>query len=208
MVITVINETSAADKNKDIMSALEGRGHRIINAGMVKCGEPPELSYIHTSLMSALLLHSGKTDLVVAGCGTGQGFLNAVMQYPGIICGHILTPLDAWLFQQINGGNCISLALNQGYGWAGDVNLRFIFDHYFSVEKGCGYPEHRKEPQKISRILLDDISKITHKAMHEIVGSLLYDVVKHVMSYPGFADILDVNNIPDSQLQTELRKFV
>lgn len=208
MVIAVINETSAADRNKDIMSALEGRGHRIINAGMVKCGEPPELSYIHTSLMSALLLNTGKADLVVAGCGTGQGFLNAVMQYPGIICGHILTPLDAWLFQQINGGNCISLALNQGYGWAGDVNLKFIFDHYFSVEKGCGYPEHRKEPQKISRILLEDISKITHKAMHEIVRALPFDIVKHAMSYPGFADILDVNHILASQLQTELRKFL
>ena len=56
------------------------------------------------------------------------------MQYPGVFCGHIMTPLDAWLFRQINGGNCISLALNQGYGWAADVNLKFIFDRFFSVE--------------------------------------------------------------------------
>ena len=30
MKIAVINETSAADKNKDVLAALEGRGHEII----------------------------------------------------------------------------------------------------------------------------------------------------------------------------------
>jgi ribose 5-phosphate isomerase RpiB len=36
MRIAVINETSAADRNADILAALEGRGHEIINAGMRK----------------------------------------------------------------------------------------------------------------------------------------------------------------------------
>ena len=71
-----------------------------------------------------------------------------------MFCGHILNPLDAWLFAQINDGNCISLALNQGYGWAGDVNLRFIFDAYFRVERGSGYPPHRQAPQRASRMVL------------------------------------------------------
>ncbi len=74
--------------------------------------------------MSALLLNLKAVDFVVGGCGTGLGYLNAVMQYPGVFCGHLLTPLDAFLFARINAGNCVSLALNQGYGWAGDVNLR------------------------------------------------------------------------------------
>jgi ribose 5-phosphate isomerase RpiB len=127
MKIAVINETSAADRNADILAALVGRGHAIINAGMKKNGEKPELQYIHTGLLAAILLNLQRVDLVVGGCGTGQGFLNAVMQYPGVCCGHILTDLDAWLFAQINAGNCISLALNQGYGWAANVNLKFIF---------------------------------------------------------------------------------
>ena len=114
MRIAVINEVSAVDKNKDIISALEGRGHEIINAGMTKKEDKPELSYIYTGLLTAILLNTGKVDFVVGGCGTGQGYLDSVMQYPGVFCGHILTPLDAWLFIQINGGNCISLALNQG----------------------------------------------------------------------------------------------
>ena len=137
MKIAVINETSAADRNKDIIAALEGRGHEVVNAGMTQNGAQPELQYIHTGLMAAVLLNLQRVDLVVGGCGTGQGFLNSVMQYPNVFCGHILNALDAWLFAQINDGNCISLALNQGYGWAGDVNLRLLFDIYFSVERGA-----------------------------------------------------------------------
>jgi ribose 5-phosphate isomerase RpiB len=208
MIIVVINETSAADKNKDIIAALEGRGHQIINAGMVKCGDQPELSYIHTSLMAAILLHTGKADLIVGGCGTGQGFMNAVMQYPNIICGHILTPLDAWLFPQINGGNCISLALNQGYGWAGEINLKFIFDRYFSVEMGCGYPEHRKAPQKISRALLNNISAVTHTSMKNILALLPPDLMKHVMQYPGFKELIDIDTLENEEIKQALIKYV
>ena len=36
MKIAVINETSAADRNSDILKALEGRGHEVLNAGMTK----------------------------------------------------------------------------------------------------------------------------------------------------------------------------
>ena len=118
----------------------------------------------HTGLMSALLLYLKRVDFVVGGCGTGQGYLNAVMQYPGVFCGHILNALDAWLFTQINGGNCISLALNQGYGWAADINLRFIFDRIFSAESGSGYPAHRREPQQEARLELERISSLTHRS--------------------------------------------
>ena len=141
MKIAVINEISAADKNADILKALAGRGHEIFNLGNTSGSSTPGLLYIHTGLMSALLLDLKLVDFVIGGCGTGQGYLNAVMQYPGVVCGHILTPLDAFLFARINAGNCISLALNQGYGWAGDVNLSLIFDALFTPELGSGYPQ-------------------------------------------------------------------
>jgi len=114
MKIAVINEISAADRNADILKALEGRGHEVLNLGNTKSGEQPELLYIHTGLMSALLLQLKAVDFVIGGCGTGLGYLNSVMQYPGVFCGHLLSPLDAWLFARINAGNCVSLALNQG----------------------------------------------------------------------------------------------
>ena len=97
--------------------------------------------------MAALLLNLRAVDFVVGGCGTGLGFLNSVMQYPGVFCGHLLSPLDAFLFARINAGNCVSLALNQGYGWAGEVNLRLMFDALFTPEAGSGYPPQRAEPQ-------------------------------------------------------------
>ena len=151
MKIAVINEISAAARNADILRALEGRGHEVLNLGNTSAEDTLQLQYIHTGLMSALLLHLKAVDFVVGGCGTGLGYLNSVLQYPGVVCGHILSPLDAWLFSRINDGNCVSLALNQGYGWAGEINLKMIFDELFTTERGAGFPAHRAEPQRKSR---------------------------------------------------------
>ncbi len=206
MKIAVINETSAADRNADILAALQGRGHEIINAGMKKNGELPELTYIHTGLQAALLLHLKRVDFVVGGCGTGQGFLNSVMQYPGVFCGHIMNSLDAWLFAQINAGNCISLALNQGYGWAGDVNLRLIFDQLFSVEFGAGYPPHRSQPQKQFRETLVEVNQFTHLSMAEIIATLPDAIVRPALNYAGIRELIDVGTIDDPYLNMALSK--
>jgi ribose 5-phosphate isomerase RpiB len=203
--IAVVNETSAADRNADILAALEDYGHKVINAGMVKSGAKPELTYIHTGLISAILLNLKRVDFVVGGCGTGQGYLNAVMQYPGVFCGHILNSLDAWLFAQINGGNCISLALNQGYGWAADVNLNFIFDRIFSVERGCGYPAHRQSSQRQSRETLEKVSELTHKPFAEIIVTLPDEVIKPAIEFPGIKELIDVDLIEDANLKAALQ---
>ncbi len=208
MKIAVINETSAADRNADILAALEGRGHTIINAGMTKNYAKPELSYIHTGLLSAILLHLKRVDFVVGGCGTGQGYLNSVMQYPGVFCGHIITSLDAWLFTQINGGNCISLMLNQGYGWAADVNLRFIFDRIFSVEPGAGYPPHRQEPQRQARQTLSQVSVMTHRSMTEIVATFPEEIIRPTLDYPGVKELIDVDSIEDEAFRAALIKRI
>jgi ribose 5-phosphate isomerase RpiB len=204
MRIAVINETSAADKNADIMAALEGRGHEVLNVGMKERGSQPELLYIHTGFMTALLLNLNRVDFVVGGCGTGQGYLIAAMQYPGVVCGHILNALDAWLFVQINGGNCISLALNQGYGWAGDVNLRFIFDGIFSVERGGGYPPQRKAPQQAARQTLETVTQLTHRSMAEIVETLPDEIVKPVLTYPTMTGLLNLESVSDVALREAL----
>ncbi len=190
MRIAVINEISAAAKNADILKALEGRGFEVLNLGNTVADDSPALQYIHTGLMSALLLHLKAVDFVIGGCGTGLGYLNSVLQYPGVSCGHILSPLDAWLFARINAGNCVSLALNQGYGWAGDVNLKMIFDALFTPETGAGYPAHRAEPQRNSRETLASISKITHKSYGEILTSLPVEVTKPALGYPAFKPVI------------------
>jgi len=208
MRIAVISETSAGDKNPAIIEALDGRGHEIFNIGMKETGAKPELTYIHTGLLAAMVLNLKRVDFVVAGCGTGQGFLNSVMQYPGVFCGLILDSLDAWLFTQINGGNCISLALNKGFGWAADVNLQFIFERIFSVERGAGYPPHRKQSQTESRLTLESISAEVHKPFAEIIRRLPDKVLKPVVDYPGMRDFLDIDRIGDSVLKAALNERI
>ncbi len=201
MRIGVFNETSAGDKNKDIIAALEGTGHEVYNVGMKEKGGDPELSYIHTGFLTGLLLNANRVDFAIGGCGTGQGYLTSAMQYPNVICGHVMTPLDAWLFAQINGGNCISLALAQGYGWAGNENVKFIIERLFSVEWGGGYPAHRKEPQKQFRLELEALSGSVHKTFPEIVEALPKDTVRHALHFPGVLDVVDVDNLDDSRLK-------
>jgi ribose 5-phosphate isomerase RpiB len=208
MRIAVINETSAAGKNADILEALKGRGHTIFNAGMQEPGKKPELQYFHTGLIAGILLNLNKVDFVVGGCGTGQGFVTAAVQYPGVFCGHILTPLDAWLFMQINGGNCISLTLNQGYGWAGNINLIQIFDALFSVEQGGGYPEHRREAQKASRDTLAEISRVTHKSFSQIIMDMPEDVLRPVVEFPGMKELIDIDSIEDIALVAVFERYI
>ena len=204
MRIAVINEISAADKNADILKALEGRGHEVLNLGNTSSSDSPGLLYIHTGLMSALLLNLYAVDFVVGGCGTGQGYLNAVMQYPGVVCGHLLDPLDAFLFARINAGNCVSLALNQGYGWAGDVNLRLIFDNLFTPEAGSGYPSHRAEPQRQGRELLAQVSQVTHRSMAEILRSLPENVVRPALTFRAFQLLLEDSARDNAEIQAAL----
>lgn len=191
MKIAVINETSAADRNEDIMSALEETDHIILNIGMKKSFQSPELTYIHTGFLAALLLHFDLVDYVIGGCGTGQGFYMSVMQYPGVFCGLITSPLDAWLFTQINAGNCISLRLNQGYGWASNENLKFIFEKLFGVESGKGYPPHRQESQQASLSVLKAVNKITHKDFLEILKTLPSEIIEQSLNYPGMVKFLE-----------------
>ena len=208
MRIAVINEVSASDKNADIIEALKPFQHEVINLGMKNGSDVPELTYIHTGLLAALLLHTKRVDYVVGGCGTGQGFLISIMQYPGVICGLINTPLDAWLFTQINGGNCISLRLNQGYGWASNENLKFIFEKLFSVESGCGYPDYRKESQQQSLKTLKMVSEKSHCRFEEILQKLPPEIVRTAIGYPGVLETLDVGTLEDTNLVDIIKKII
>jgi ribose 5-phosphate isomerase RpiB len=190
MNIAVVTEVSTVEKNKFIMDAVSGLGHSVSNLGMIGSEGETELTYIHTGFISALLINSGVVDFVIAGCGTGQGFMNSVLQYPRIFCGLIESPLDAWLFQKINGGNCISLALNKGFGWAGNVNLQFIFQHLFAAKPGEGYPESRRVSQGQSRDLLKSVSTATHCSMLDIIDKLPVDLVSTAIQFPGIMGVL------------------
>ena len=202
MKIAVISETSTADKNCHIISALNDRDHEIINLGMKEKGSAPELEdYIQAGILAGLVLNLKRADYVVGGCSTGQGFLNVALQFPNVICGQIRSPLNAWLFSQINGGNCISLTLNQDYGWGGDVNLGFIFDRLFGVEWGAGYLAHRKEFQKKGRETVENLSKAIHPPLIQILRSMPNDLLVPILNFPGVKQMLDISSIPDNDVK-------
>ncbi|HPD02570.1 MAG TPA: RpiB/LacA/LacB family sugar-phosphate isomerase [Eubacteriales bacterium] len=189
MRVAVINEISARDKNPLIMDALAEVGVKAANVGM-KADGAGELTYIQTGLMAAIILNLGAADMVVGGCGTGQGFLISAMQYPKVFCGLISEPLDAWLFAKINAGNCVSLPLNKGFGWAGGINLKYIFEKLFSGGFGEGYPAERCVSQKESRGNLLGISRLAHLGMEEILEGIKLEIAVPVFSYKPFSDYI------------------
>ena len=206
MRVAVVNETSAVDKHPFIMAALEGRGLDVVNAGMAEKGEEPELQYIHTGLISALLLAAGRVDMVIGGCGTGQGYMNAVMQYPGVTCGHLLTSLDAFLFARINAGNVISLSLNQGWGWAGDENLRLLFDQLFTdaLRPGLPGPSAGAAAGVASSASRSSPRRPTVRWLRSW-PCLPDDVLLPAITHPAAAAVLDIDTIADAALRSALQ---
>ncbi len=198
MKIAVINEFSAKARNADILAALEGVSAQVFNVGMSNKEDEPTLTYIQTGFMAAALINSKAVDFVIGGCGTGQGFSIAAMQYPCVFCGLILEPVDAWLFSQINGGNCISLALNKGYGWAADFNLKYIFEKLFKDKSGGGYPVERRESQKQSRERLEAISTLAHRPFVEVLDSLDSEFLAPVLAHTPFVTL--ITQAPDKAI--------
>ena len=158
MRIAVINEFSTKNRNGDVLKALEELGYEPVNLGMKDLEGEPQLNYLETAFLSALALNLKAVDFVVGGCGTGQGYMNALLQYPGTFCGLLTDPTDAFLYSRINAGNCVSLPLNKGYGGVGgDINLKYIFEKLFNDTYGGGYPETRKEFQADLRKILNNL---------------------------------------------------
>jgi ribose 5-phosphate isomerase RpiB len=151
MKVAIITEASTADRNADVAAAMEGSEHEVINVGMKSSKEEHKLNYVQTGFLSGLFLNAKQADLILGGCGTGHGYTIAAHAFPNVHCVLVETPLQLWISAQINAPNCLSFPLNRGYGWGGDVNLRFMLEKFFSVEPGSGYPSHRREAQKGAR---------------------------------------------------------
>ena len=200
MKIAVINEGSTKSRNAEVIGALDGLGHEIFNLGMKNTEGEPDLTYMETGFLSALLLNLKAVDFVIGGCGTGQGYMNAVLQFPGTACGLLLDQVDAFLFARVNAGNCVSLSLNKGYGnLGGGLNLSFLFKTLFSESWGQGYPPARAEIQTGARKKLARLSLDAHKPMIEIISAMNRDVVAGTLSFPGVMNF--IKGAPPSELK-------
>ncbi|MCZ2721976.1 RpiB/LacA/LacB family sugar-phosphate isomerase [Marinomonas sp. 15G1-11] len=160
MKIALMMENSQASKNAMILEQLNAVAvplkHDVYNVGMSDDNDH-HLTYIHLGIMASLLLNSKAVDFVVAGCGTGQGAMMSLNLHPGVLCGYCLEPSDAFLFNQINNGNAIAMAFAKGFGWAAELNARYIFEKAFTGPRGEGYPAERKEPQVRNADILNQV---------------------------------------------------
>ena len=193
MKIALINENSQAGKNAVIENALkkvvEPMGHTVVNYGMYTADDACQLTYVQVGILAAVLLNSGAADYVITGCGTGEGAMLACNSFPGVICGHVEDPLDAYTFAQINDGNAISIPFAKGFGWGGDLNLEYIFEKLFCEESGQGYPKERAVPEKRNKKILDQVKTITYRKLPEILKELDTELVKGALSGEHFQEL-------------------
>ena len=102
MRIALINENSQAAKNsiieKSLRKVVEPMGFEVRNYGMYAADDEAQLTYVQNGILAATLLNAGACDYVITGCGTGEGAMLALNSFPGVICGHVATPLDAYTF--------------------------------------------------------------------------------------------------------------
>lgn len=192
MIIALINENSQAAKNEMICETLkkvvEPMGHRVVNYGMYSAEDPNSLTYVQNGILAAVLLNSGAADYVITGCGTGEGAMLACSSFPKVLCGHIESPLDAYLFSQVNDGNCVALPFAENFGWGGELNLQYIFEKLFCTPGGGGYPKERVVPEQRNKKILDSVKEITHTDMVTILEKLDRELVRGALSGEKFAE--------------------
>ncbi len=197
MRIALINENSQAAKNAVIFGALkkvaDAHGFEVFNYGMYTAEDEAQLTYVQNGILAAVLLNSGAVDYVVTGCGTGEGAMLALNSFPGVICGHVEDPLDAYTFAQINDGNAIAIPFAKGFGWGGDLNLEYIFEKLFCEPSGQGYPKERVVPEQRNKKILDQVKTVTYRKLTDILRELDRDLVKGALSGEHFREYFDAN---------------
>ena len=197
MKIALINENSQAAKNEIINATLkkvvEPLGHEVFNYGMYSADDEAQLTYVQVGLLTAILINSGAADLVITGCGTGEGAMLACNSFPHVLCGHVVDPTDAYQFTQVNNGNAIALPFAKGWGWGAELNLQYVFEKLFAEEWGGGYPKERAVPEQRNKKILDEVKKITHRDMLTILKEIDQDFLKAAISGAKFKELFFAN---------------
>ena len=182
MKIGIIQASSQAGKNKLIFDTVKkyAAGSEIINFGCTE-DEPDRYSYIEISVLAGMLLSSGAVDFNVTGCSSGQGMMLACNSFPGVLCGYAPTPMDAYLFAQINNGNAVSLPLGEEYTWAGYKNFDATVARLFSEPFGQGYPRGEAARKLRDTELLKQIRRSSQRTAVELLESLDGDFVRSIL---------------------------
>ena len=160
---------------------------------MYSAEETEQLTYVQNGILAAILINSGAADFVVTGCGTGEGAMIALNSFPGVLCGHVVDPSDAYMFMQVNDGNAIALPFAKGFGWGAELNLQYVFEKLFEGEPGGGYPKERVVPEQRNKKILDGVRAVAFKGLVDILKELDQDLVKGAVAGPKFKELFFAN---------------
>lgn len=192
MKIALITENSQAAKNPVIHTALcavaEPLGHQVFNYGMYSAEDTASLTYVMNGVLAGILLNSKAADFVVTGCGTGMGSMLACNAMPGVFCGLVIDPTDAFLFSQINAGNAVSMPYAKGFGWAAELNLEDCYAKLFTGEPGAGYPKERAAIMATNRGKLADLKAASCHDMLTVLQTIDQDLLRAAIAGEKFAE--------------------
>ncbi|MBX3428283.1 MAG: RpiB/LacA/LacB family sugar-phosphate isomerase [Hyphomonadaceae bacterium] len=197
MKIALIIENSQAAKSSIVHDALkavaEPLGHRVHHYGMYTAEDKVSLTYVMNGLLAGILINSKAADFVVTGCGTGMGTMLAANSMPGVFCGLIIDPTDAFLFGQINDGNAIAMPYAKGFGWAAELNLQDCYRKLFDGERGLGYPKERAQIMAKNRGILKELKAASCKDMLTVLKSVDQDLLKATIAGERFEELFFAN---------------
>lgn len=198
MKIALIIENSQAAKSEIVHGALksvaEPLGHQVHHYGMYTPEDKASLTYVMNGLLAGILINSKAADFVITGCGTGMGSMLACNAMPNVFCGLIADPTDAFLFGQINDGNCLAMPYAKGFGWAAELNLQDCYRKLFEHERGVGYPKERAAIMARNRGILKQLKAASCKDMLTVLQSVDQELLKAAVAGEKFKDLFFANS--------------
>ncbi len=209
MKIAVIQASSQKEKNpllyESVKYAAGRQGYEVINFGIFP-DETETYSYVEVSLQICLLLESGSVDFAVTGCSSGQGMMLACSSLPGVLCGYIQSPADAYLFGRINDGNAVSYPLGVNFGWAAEINLKSTMEALFREPFGCGYPKEEAARKQRDTAVLKKISCLSKGTLAELLPKLDQEFVRSAWKRELVCEYV-IKNGTDHELLELLKRF-
>ena len=131
----------------------------------------------------------------------------ALNSFPGVICGHVEDPVDAYTFAHVNDGNAVSMPFAKGFGWGGELNLEYCFEKLFGFGHGQGYPKERVVPEMRNKAILDDVRAATFKPLIECLQSIDQDLLKGAIAGEKFSELFFAS-CKDEQLAAYIKTLL
>ena len=181
MRIAVVQASSQAAKNDLLFEITKkyAKDSEVYDFGCFAY-EEERYSYIEIALLIGMLIDENIVDFVVTGCSSGQGMMLACNSMPGVLCGYVPSPRDAFLFAQINNGNAVSLPLGEDYTYTGEKNLEETIQALFSRPFGGGYPESEAARKIADAIKLKEMRAASQLSFKDFLSKMMQTDVETV----------------------------